>query len=96
MAVYSLHEAPKEVQELVARAREGSITPLDFCQELKRLGIEGPMKILYVRDAFGLPLAEAKKLVIEFDYGSVEAWAERIVPAIDELASAVEEENPNR
>lgn len=95
MAVYSLEEAPKEVQELVAAARNSNITPIDFCRELTRLGIQGPIKIWYVRDAFGLPLAQAKKLVIEFDYGSVEAWAEGIVPAIDELVIEADEDGSN-
>jgi hypothetical protein len=96
MAVYSLKEAPDAVQELVGSARKGNITPLNFCQELTRLGIEGPIKMFYVRDAFGLPLEEAKKLVIEYDYGSVDAWGEQLMAAIDELASEVEEENPTK
>jgi hypothetical protein len=91
MATYSLEESPKEVQELVSLARKGGIAPHDFCKELARLGVEGPMKMFYLRDAFRLPLKEAKRLAIEFDHGSVEAWAEEILPAIDELSSESED-----
>ena len=87
MPTYSLEEAPREIQELVSLARKGDIAPPNFCKELARLGVEGPMKIFYLRDAFSLPLREAKRLAIEFDYGSVEAWAEEILPAIDEQSS---------
>lgn len=91
MPVYSLEQAPKEVQELVARAKSGNMTPLDFCKDLAHLGIEGPIKMFYVRDAFGLPLEEAKKITIQYDYGSVEAWAEKLSPAIDKLASELDD-----
>lgn len=91
MAVYSLEQTPKEVQELIVRAQSGAITPLDFCKALAHLGIEGPIKMFYIRDAFGLSLEEAKRITIQHDYGSVEAWAEKLSPAIDELASELDD-----
>jgi hypothetical protein len=91
MPVYSLEQAPKEVRELVARAQSGNLTPFDFCKELAHFGIEGPIKMFYIRDAFGLPLEEAKKIAIQYDYGSVEAWVEKLIPAIEDLASELDD-----
>lgn len=91
MPVYSLEQAPKEVQELIVRAQSGNMSPLEFCKELVGLGINGPIKIFYIRDAFGLPLEEAKRVAIEFDHGSVEAWEEKLISAIDEVAPELDD-----
>ena len=90
MTNYSLHDAPEGVQALAERARAGEISPGEFCQELRGLGVTGAAAMIYVRDACDLPLAEAKRIFIEQRYGSVDAWAEDVVRAIDEVAPDLE------
>jgi RHS repeat-associated protein len=43
--------------------------------------------MLYVRDVFGLPLEEAKKVVVEADGTSIEAWTDEIGEVIDNLST---------
>ena len=72
---------------LVSQAREGKFTPIEFCKALDRLGIHHTQKMLYVRDVFGLPLEKVKKLVLEADGVSVEAWTEEIGQVINDLST---------
>lgn len=85
MAKYSESNVPNGLKALFTDAREGRIRPPDFCHALAGLGVKGPLAMLYVRDAFGLPLETAKEIVIAAQHGSVDSWAEEIKNAIDEL-----------
>jgi hypothetical protein len=85
----SMNEAPQEVQTLFAQAGEGRITPIDFCKALDQHGISHVQKLLYIRDAFGLRLEQAKAVLIEAEYGSVDIWSEEMGRAINELSSEI-------
>jgi hypothetical protein len=85
MPHYSETDLREDVRSLFTSARENRISPLAFCRSLAELGVNGALAMLYVRDAFGLPLETAKALVIEAQHGSVESWATEIGDAIDEL-----------
>jgi hypothetical protein len=87
----SMDEAPKEFRFLFAQAANGSITPIEFCKALDGYGISEVQKLLYLRDAFGLPLEQAKRVLIETEYGSVDAWSEGVCQDIDGLSSAIED-----
>jgi hypothetical protein len=41
----------------------------------------------YVRDIFGLPLEQAKKVVVEADGISIESWTEEIGEVINNLST---------
>jgi len=77
----------QQIDLLVSLAREGKFTPIEFCNALDRLGITHTQRMLYVRDVFGLPLEQAKNLVLEADGGSVDAWTEEIGKVINDLST---------
>ena len=77
----------QQIDLLVSQAREGKFTPIEFCKALDRLGIHHTKRMLYVRDLFGLPLEEAKKLVLEADGVSVEDWTEKVGEVIKDLST---------
>lgn len=85
MPVLNETTIPSEVKPLFASAQAGEINPIEFCQALKELGIDGVRAMFYVYKAFRLPWDTAKKIVIEEHYGSVEAWANPIIDSISEL-----------
>lgn len=87
MPKYLTNELPEEIQAVFQRAHAGDISPAEFCNILAEHRITGPMKMLYVRDAFDLPLEKAKEIVLQADHGSDEAWAKEMSRAIDELPS---------
>ncbi len=91
MPKYSEHEKPEEIQLLFSRAQANKINPTDFCQVLCENGVTGALSMLYIRDAFGLPLDRAKELVLKIYYGSVEAWADEISSAADALETELKE-----
>lgn len=75
----SLADAPNKIQELLARAKGGAISPLDFCRELYTSGIKGQVaRMRYLRDVFGLTASKAKQIVIETDHGSITALEKEI------------------
>ena len=76
-----------EIDALDYRAQQRTITIPEYCRELTNLGIDGIEQMLYIHRAFGLPLGEAKKICIELEYGSVDAWADEMCEAIDEIGS---------
>jgi len=57
---------------LFARVRRGEMKPIDFCLALDRHGLTHVEKMLCIRDAFGLPLEQAKTVLIKAEYGSAE------------------------
>jgi hypothetical protein len=75
----------QQIDLLVSQAREGKFTPIEFCKALDRLGTDHTKRMLYVRDVFGLPLEQVKKVVLEADGVSVEAWAEEIGKVVNDL-----------
>ena len=77
---------PQKIDLIVSQAREGKLSAIEFCKALDRLGIHHTQRMLYVRDIFGLPLEQTKKLVLEAD-GSVEAWTEEIGEVINDLST---------
>ena len=77
----------QEMALLLTQAREGKFTPMEFCKALDRLGINHIQRMLHVRDVFGLPLEQAKKVVLEADDGSIEGWTEEIGDAINTLST---------
>jgi hypothetical protein len=76
-----------EIATLDDPAKEGGITVPAYCQELTELGIARIEHMLYVHRAFGLDLVEAKRICIELEYGSVEAWADEMCEVIDHVES---------
>jgi len=91
MPKYSEHEKPAEIQLLFSRAQAGNIDQIDFCRALSEYGVPGALSMLYIRDAFGLPLDRAKELVLKTYYGSIEAWADEISNAADALETDLKE-----
>lgn len=91
MPKYSEHEKPEEIRQLFSRAQAGNIAPTDFCRALCENEVTGALSMLYIRDAFGLPLDKAKELVLKTYYGSVEAWADEMSSAVDELETELKE-----
>lgn len=77
----------QQVDLFISQAREGKLTPIELCKALDRLGIHHAQRMLYVRDVFGLSLEQAKKLILEADGVSVEAWSEEIVKVINDLST---------
>jgi len=73
-----------EVKALFAAARNGEMTPRDFHQALSKLGVGGALSMLYVRDAFEIPLDQAKALVLEAEPES-ENLAKELEKAVDYL-----------
>lgn len=86
MPIHLAKEVPQEVKGLFAQASEGDITPVEFCKELDRYGITHVQKLLYIRDAFNLSLEQAKRILIEVEYGSVDTWAKEMSNAIENLS----------
>jgi hypothetical protein len=78
----------EEAKPLFASAQAREINPVEFCRALKEHGIDGVLAMFYVAKAFSLPLEEAKRVVIEEEYGSVDAWADAVVDSISELDRA--------
>lgn len=91
MPKYSEHEKSKEIQLLFSRAQAGEIGPTEFCRELSEKGISEALSMLYLREAFGLPLDKSKELVVKTYYGSVEAWADEMSDALDGLETELKE-----
>ena len=85
MPLLSETDIPPEVKRLFASGQAGEINPVEFYQALKELGIGGVVATFYVAKGCRLPLEEAKRIVIEQEYGSVEAWVEPIIDSISEL-----------
>lgn len=85
MPRYLVNELPEEIQALFELARARDISPAEFCSALAEHQVTGPMKMLYIRDAFDIPLERAKEIVLQADHGSVENWAKEMSSAIDEL-----------
>ncbi len=83
----SIDEAPQEIRVLFAQAREGNLTPIDFCKALNPYVTSRAQKMLYIRDAFGLPLEQAKRVLIKAEYGSTETWGEEMGRVVDELST---------
>ena len=79
----------QEIELLVSQAREGKLTPIEFCRELDRLGIHHTQRMLYVRDVFDLPLEQAKRVVLEADGTSIEAWTDEIDEVINDLSRRI-------
>lgn len=77
----------QKIDLLITQAREGKFTPLEFCKALNRLGINHAQRMLYVRDVFDLPLEQAKKVVLEADSVSIEAWTDEIGDVINDLST---------
>lgn len=77
----------QEIDLLLSQAREGKFTPIEFCKGLEQLGINHTQRMLYIRDVFGLPLEQAKKVVLEADGESIEAWTEEIGDVINDLST---------
>jgi len=77
----------EQIDLLVSQARQGKFTPIEFSKALDRLGVHRTKRMLYVRDVFGLPLEQAKELILEADGVSVEAWTEEIGKVINDLAT---------
>ena len=77
----------QQIDLLVSQAREGKLTPSEFCKALDRLGIHYTQRMLYVRDVFGLSLEQAKKGVLEADGTSIETWTEEIGEIINDLST---------
>lgn len=61
------------------------ISPADFCRALAQHGVSDSLKLLYTRDAFGLPLEKAKETVIQLEYGSLDCWEKEMGDAIEGL-----------
>ena len=74
-----------ELELLFEQARAGKMDPSDFCSALEKEGIHGVKKLPLVIEAFNLSFRDAKDIVIRFDTGSSDAWAEEIADVIDEL-----------
>lgn len=74
MPIYSKEPRPSELEILFKQAREGLIGPMQFYRELQQQDIGGARAMMYIRDAFDLPLEAAKGIVIETEYGSIENW----------------------
>lgn len=87
MPGYSVNELPQEIQVLFARARASDISPTDFCRALAQHGVSDSLKMLYTRDAFGLPLEKAKETVIQIEYGSLDCWEKEMGDAIEGLSA---------
>jgi hypothetical protein len=87
MPTYSVDALPREIQVLFEHAHAGDITPADFCKALDQHGVPGSLKMLYTRDAFGLPLEKAKEIVIQNEYGSLESWGKEMGDAIEGLSA---------
>jgi peptide subunit release factor RF-3 len=77
----------QQIDFLVSQAREGKFTPIEFCKALDQLGINHTQRILYVRDVFDLPLDQAKRVLLEADGRSIEAWSEEMGDVINELST---------
>jgi hypothetical protein len=77
----------QEIDLILSQAREGKITPMEFCKALDRLGVSHTQRMLFVRDVFGLPLEQAKKLILEADGVSIEAWTEEIGDVVNGFAT---------
>lgn len=87
MSLESRFLMSQEIDFLFAQAREGKLTPLEFCKALNRFGFDHTQRMLYVRNIFGLPLEQAKKVLLEADGRSIETWTEEMEDVISELPS---------
>lgn len=81
----------QEIGLLVSQAREGKFTSVQFCKALERLAVNHTQRMLYVRDAFGLSLEQAKRVVLEADGGSIEAWTQDIGDVINDVSAKLRE-----
>lgn len=77
----------QEIDVLFAQAHDGALTPIEFCKALDQHGVNLTRKMIFLRDAFGLPLEQAKKIVLEADGRSIKSWADEMGNVIDELSS---------
>lgn len=84
MPLYSFEEAPAEVRELLARSRSEERDPKEVCRELTRLGVNSALQMMYLRDGLGLPLAQAKRVVVSGDEPN-DDWVEEVSRAVSEV-----------
>ncbi len=76
---------PADVQALIESANQGKIDPMKFCAALEARGISGAEQLPYLLKGFEMKFEDAKKILIEQRYGSVDAWAEEMGEIVDEL-----------
>lgn len=83
MPKYQETEIPDEAKALFASAEAGEMTPKVFLPALEKIGITGIRAMLLISKVFDLPLETAKTLMVEYEYGSTEAWADNILANTD-------------
>lgn len=62
------------VEELIEKVNMEGMTPIDFCNELAKLGVQPGFFSVYLENVFGLRLDTAKCISLKVQFGSTKAW----------------------